>query len=137
MEKLCLALYFTCTKLRAYLWPIIVYLISKINLIKYIFTRPISHQRLSFWSLSLFEFDIQHVPQKAVKNQSLADFLVAHLCVSMDKEVVMVNPLRWEYQYIFIFMENCTNNQVEYEVLVMGLELLIDIGVKNVSIKGD
>lgn len=46
IEKLCLALYFTCTKLRAYLRLVTVYLISKVNLIKYMFSRSILHQRI-------------------------------------------------------------------------------------------
>ena len=44
MEKLCFASYFTYTKLRAYLRPTTVYLITKVNIIKYIFSRPILHQ---------------------------------------------------------------------------------------------
>lgn len=30
-----------------------------------------------------------------------------------------------------------TNNQAEYEALIVGLELMIDMGVKNVIIRGD
>ena len=40
IEKLCLALYFACTKLRHYLLKHRVYIISQTNLIKYMLNRP-------------------------------------------------------------------------------------------------
>lgn len=87
IEKLCLALYFTCTKLRAYLRPVTVYLISKVNLVKYMSSRPILHQRVGLWTLALLEFEIQYIPQKAVKNHALANFLANHQCLDMPEEI--------------------------------------------------
>ena len=130
------------------------------------FSRPILHQRVGFWSLSLSEFDIRHEPQKAVKNQALADFLADHPCLSTTREieldldecslkpwtmyfdgsstaekagirVVLVSPLGEPFQFLAKLNEYCTNNQAEYEALILGLETLLDMGVTHVSIKGD
>lgn len=76
IEKLCLALYFTAVKLQHYMLPFIVHIIAKTNLIKYM--------RLGKWILALSEFSFRYVPQKAVKGQAIADFLVAHPCVEIE-----------------------------------------------------
>ena len=41
IEKLCLALHFSCTKLKYYLIPCEVFVISQFNVIKYMFSSPI------------------------------------------------------------------------------------------------
>ncbi|XXG82633.1 hypothetical protein AAC387_Pa10g0538 [Persea americana] len=54
------------------------YLTSRINLLKVLVTKPGSlNARLTKWPL-LSQFDIRYVPQKAIKCQALADFLVEH-----------------------------------------------------------
>lgn len=165
-EKLCLALYFTCTKLRAYLRPVTVHLISKVNLVKYMFSHPILHQRVGLWTLALLEFEIQYIPQKTIKNQVLANFLADHPCFDMPEEieleinsfelkpwvlyfdgsktskgagvgVALINPLGICYKFAFSLDRMCTNNQAEYKALIVGLELMIDMGVNNVIIRGD
>ena len=57
MEKLCLCLFFTCTKLQH---------------IRY---QPILKGRLGKWMFALSEFDIRYQPAKAVKGQALADLI--------------------------------------------------------------
>ncbi|BFG20888.1 hypothetical protein CerSpe_071620 [Prunus speciosa] len=79
IEKLCLALYFTATKLCHYMLPSVVQIISKTDLIKYMLTRPIIRGRIGKWTMALSEFTFQYVAQKSVKGQALADFLAHHL----------------------------------------------------------
>ncbi|XP_058185890.1 uncharacterized protein LOC131303114 [Rhododendron vialii] len=86
IEKLCLALYFAAIKLRHYMLPVVVYIMSLTDLIKYLLSRPIMRGRTGKWSLALMEFSFQYVPQKAVKGQALADFLADHPCVDIGKE---------------------------------------------------
>ena len=40
-------------------------------------------------------------------------------------------------QLVFRLEKVCSNNQVEYEVLLLGLEILLQMGIKNVIIFGD
>ncbi|CAL2253858.1 unnamed protein product [Prunus armeniaca] len=64
IEKLCLAFYFTATKLRHYMPPSVVQIISKTDLIKYMLTRPIIRGRIGKWTMALSEFTFQYVAQK-------------------------------------------------------------------------
>jgi ribonuclease HI len=48
-----------------------------------------------------------------------------------------VSPNGVEYEAFTRLEFGCTNNQAEYEVLLIGLELLTDMGAKNVEIFGD
>ena len=78
IEKLCLALYFACTKLRHYLIKSQVYVVSQTDLMKYMLNRPLITRRIEKWSLALLEFTLVYFPQKSVKGQALANFLTNH-----------------------------------------------------------
>ncbi|KAL2505477.1 Ribonuclease H [Abeliophyllum distichum] len=78
IEKICLALIFAAKKLRHYMLAHTINLVSKIDPLKYIMSRPILSGRIGKWALLLSEFDIKFIPQKAVKGQALADFLADH-----------------------------------------------------------
>ena len=56
-----------------------MYAISKVDLVKYILSRPILHGRLAKWTVNLEPHDLVHVLQKAVKGQALTNFLIEHL----------------------------------------------------------
>ena len=51
--------------------------------------------------------------------------------------IVLVSPLGESFLFIIRMDEYCTNNQDKYEALIFGLELLINMGVTHVSIRGD
>lgn len=78
MKKLCLAFYFTCDKLRWYLIKSLVFIISKIDLVKYMFLRPTILERIGKWSLALIEFNLKYILNRAIKGQVLANFLIDH-----------------------------------------------------------
>ena len=70
---------FAIKKLHHYLLSNIVYLISRINLLKVLVTKVGSlNTRLAKRSILLSLFDIRYVLQKAIKGQALADFLAEH-----------------------------------------------------------
>jgi hypothetical protein len=73
MEKLCLCLFFTCTKLRHILLSAEVIIICKSDVIKHMLSAPVLKGRLGKWMFALSEFDIRYQPAKAVKGQALAD----------------------------------------------------------------
>ncbi|KAM1078718.1 hypothetical protein ACFX19_026351 [Malus domestica] len=78
VERLCLALYFTASKLRHYMLPCHVHIIAKTDVIKYMLSKPMLAGRIGKWILALSEFSFQYVPQRAVKGQAIADFLTEH-----------------------------------------------------------
>lgn len=78
LEKHCLALIFAVKKLRHYMLALQIILISKIDPLKYLMSKPMLTGRLARWAIALTEFDIIYTPQKALKGQALADLLAAH-----------------------------------------------------------
>ena len=75
IEKLCLCLYFTCTKLRHILLSAETIVICKSDVIKHMVSAPVLKSRLGKWMFALSEFDIRYQPAKAVKGQALADLV--------------------------------------------------------------
>nr|XP_028949231.1 uncharacterized protein LOC114821334 [Malus domestica] len=127
VEKLCLALYFTASKIRHYMLPCHVHIIAKTYVIKYMLSRPMLAGRIGKWILALSEFSFQYIPQRAVKGQKAA-----------GAGIVIINP-QWVYHYysfLLDYQEN-TNNRAEYEALIIGLEILMDLGATEVEIFGD
>ena len=86
IEKLCLALYFACTKLRLYLIKSQVYVVSQTDLMKYMLRRPLITGRIEKWSLALSEFTLVYFPHKSVKGQALATFLADHPSLEIQPE---------------------------------------------------
>ncbi|XP_062021144.1 uncharacterized protein LOC133737640 [Rosa rugosa] len=171
VEKLCLALYFSAIKLRHYMLPSIVQIISKTDLIKYMLTRPIIRGRIGKWTMALSEFTFKYVAQKSVKGQALADFLAHHPSTEMELTedieigtidtklmqnnfwtmhfdgsstetsagagVMIESPEGEVFQFAFQLDFSCTNNQAEYEALIIGMEMLQEMGARRVLILGD
>ncbi|XP_024195631.1 uncharacterized protein LOC112198745 [Rosa chinensis] len=51
--------------------------------------------------------------------------------------IVLENPASDRFSYSFQLTFQCTNNQAEYEALIIGLEVLLEMGVRDVQILGD
>ena len=140
----------------------IVFVIAQTDVIKYMLSKPILSGRMCKWSLVLVEFHLLYVPQKAVKGQALTDFLADYPCKDVPNEaqyvalvpwklhfdgsraeqkagvgIVLESPQGMKTQLVFRLEKVCSNNQVEYEVLLLGLEILLQMGIKNVIIFGD
>ncbi|XP_050220389.1 uncharacterized protein LOC126670652 [Mercurialis annua] len=163
---LCLALFFACTKLRHYLLSNRVYVVSQTDLMKYMLNKPVLSGNIGKWLLSLADFHLIYHPLKSVKGQALADFLADHPCINLGDEsifdlpvfmnepwmlkfdgssidrsagagIVIVSPSRAKTSLSFNLDFEYTNNQSEYEALIIGFEILLDLGAKNVKIIGD
>ena len=52
-----------------------MWLISKLDPIKYIFEKPSLSGRIAKWQVLLSEYDIQYVSQKAIKGHAIVEFL--------------------------------------------------------------
>jgi hypothetical protein len=75
IEKLCLCLFFTYTKLRHILLFVEIIIICRSDVIKHMLSAPVLKGRLGKWMFALSEFDIRYQPAKAVKGQALADLI--------------------------------------------------------------
>ncbi|XP_059627593.1 uncharacterized protein LOC132270430 [Cornus florida] len=168
IEKLCLSLYYAAMKLRTYMLPVAVYIISQTDLIKYMLSRPLITGRIGKWSLALMEFSFKYIPQKAVKGRGVAEFLADHPSTKIDSEIcdevdnlyldytpwtlmfdgssthdgggariVIISSKGMKTKFSFFLDFKCTNNQAEYEALIIGLEILLKLKVEKVQIIGD
>jgi hypothetical protein len=75
IERLCLCLFFTCTKLHHILLSAETVVICKSDVIKHMLSAPVLKGQLRKWMFALSKFDIQYQPAKAVKGQALADLI--------------------------------------------------------------
>ena len=75
IEKLCLCLFFTCTKLHHILLSVETIVICKSDVIKHMLSAPVLKGQLGKWMFALSEFNIRYQPAKAVKGQALADLV--------------------------------------------------------------
>ncbi|KAG9447595.1 hypothetical protein H6P81_013723 [Aristolochia fimbriata] len=111
IEKTCLALIFAIQKLRHYLLAHSTNLISRADPLKFIMSRPMLSGQLAKWALLLSEFEINFIPQKAIKGQGLANFLADHPI-----------PAEWE---------------AEYQAIILGLGMAVEMGLSQLEILGD
>ncbi|KAK2455906.1 hypothetical protein QL285_003321 [Trifolium repens] len=160
IEKLCLCLYFSCTKLKHYIKPVDVYVYSHFDVIKHMLTKPILHSRIGKWALALTEYSLTYKPLKAVKGQIVADFIVDHSLVEIPQDyvdiqpwilyfdgskhkygtgigILIISPTQVPTKFKYKINGLCSNNEAEYEALITGLEILKDLGAKNIKIRGD
>jgi hypothetical protein len=79
IEKLCLCLFFTCTKLRHILLSVEIIVICKSDIIKHMLSAPVLKGQLRKWMFALSEFDIRYQPAKAVKGQALTDLIAERI----------------------------------------------------------
>jgi hypothetical protein len=150
IEKLCLCLFFSYTKLHHILLSAKTVVICKSDVIKHMLSAPVLKGRLRKWMFALLEFDIQYQPAKAVKGRALAD-LIAELSVrawamyfdgsacgdGCGIGILLVSPRGATYSFSIRLPTACTNNLAEYEAVRKGMELLLEARAEAVEIFGD
>nr|KYP36662.1 Retrovirus-related Pol polyprotein from transposon opus [Cajanus cajan] len=159
LEKLCLSLYFACTKLKYYLRPFDVLIFCRSNVIKYMLGKPVLHCRIGKWALALTEYSLNFVPLKSTKGKVIADFLVDHSKLTEQINYLTTKP--WELFFdgskhelgtgiglLIISPEGIltklslktnkgySNNETEYQALITRLEILKELGAKTIVVRG-
>ncbi|KAG9453425.1 hypothetical protein H6P81_006329 [Aristolochia fimbriata] len=133
--------------------------------------RPILSGRLAKWALFLSEFEINYVPQRAIKGQALANFLGDHPVLAEwelteefpDEEIFLVEVLPpWEMYfdgatrrngagatvlfvsprkdllpYSFVLTQNYSNNEAEYQAILLGLGIAVEMQLPQLNIYDD
>jgi ribonuclease HI len=111
----------------------------------------------------LSEYNISYRPRTAIKGQILADFIVekpdtdtptstsktelqepwilftdGSSCVDgSGAGLILTNPEGMEFTYALRFEFTATNNEAEYEALLAGLRIAIQMGVRNLEANVD
>jgi hypothetical protein len=116
--------------------------------------------RLANWAIELGQFDLEFIPRNAIKGQALADFLVEFTNMpeieepnieqkwvvyvdgsSMKKKggarIVLVTPEGDELNGSLRLEFKTTNNKAEYEAVVAGLEMALELGADSVEVRSD
>nr|GEV54237.1 reverse transcriptase domain-containing protein [Tanacetum cinerariifolium] len=134
MEKPVLSLIFLAKRLQRYFQahPIVVITDQPI---KQVMSRPDVAGRLQKWSIMLREHNITYRPRTSVKGQILADFLI-----EMPSDASQAGPAavtQKEQWTLFTDGSSCVDRSAEYEALVAGLRIAMQMGVKNVQVNVD
>jgi len=146
--------------LKHYNKPFDVYIYSHFDIIKHMLSKTVLHNRVGKWALALTEYSLTYQSLKSVKGQIVADFIVDH---SVDEPlhggieshpwqlyfdgsshkngtgigIVVVSPKNDKAKHKFLINQFCLNNEAEYEALITGLEIALELGTRFIEIRGD
>jgi hypothetical protein len=100
IEKLCLSLYHTGTKLKHYLLPSTCIVACQTDIIKYMLHKPILSGRVGKWAYALVEYGLHCEPLSSMKGQIGADFIVGHrVDKKLDLNVGYVTFTAWKLHF--------------------------------------
>uniref|UniRef100_A0A2N9FQJ5 Uncharacterized protein n=1 Tax=Fagus sylvatica TaxID=28930 RepID=A0A2N9FQJ5_FAGSY len=161
MEKLAFALVTAARKLRPYFQAHTIVLLTNHPLRKAM-SKPDAAGRLIQWSIELSEFDIDYRPRTAIKAQALADFIAEF--TSKDDEptedveqtskwtmnidgsstkdsggvgIVLRSPEGDIIKQAIRLQYPTTNNEAEYEALLLGLNTAKILGATELDVHSD
>ena len=89
IEKLCLSLYYACTKLRHYLLSSACIVTCQAYVIKHMLQKPILSGGIGKWPYAPIEYDLAYESLRAIESQFVVDFIVEHR-INDDLEVSYV-----------------------------------------------
>ena len=157
MEKLAFALITTSRKLRHYFQAYVINVMTDHSL-KKAMNKLEATGRLIQWAIELNEFDIRYQPRHAIKAQALVDFIaeftpnhdetenskrwVVHVDGSSTRHAggigVVLQSLEGDKLKHKVHLQyQTTNNEVEYEALLKGLEFSKSVEAKSILVLGD
>ncbi|XP_074355974.1 uncharacterized protein LOC141695641 [Apium graveolens] len=149
MEKLVYALILAARKLRPYFQAHRIEVRTAYPL-PHLLHKPESSGRMLKWAVELGQFDLEYCPRTAIKGQALADFILEFDSEVDDKAIVLaepssgsgagivlVTPEGHRLMSVIHFKFYVTNNDAEYEALINGLKLALEVGVMNLIVRSD
>uniref|UniRef100_A0A2N9HAC0 Uncharacterized protein n=1 Tax=Fagus sylvatica TaxID=28930 RepID=A0A2N9HAC0_FAGSY len=161
MEKLAFALVTAARKLRPYFQAHTIVLLTNHPLRKAM-SKPDAAGRLIQWSIELSEFDIDYRPRTAIKAQALADFIAeftskddeptedveqaSKWTVNIDGSstkdsggvgIVLRSPEGDIIKQAIRLQYPTTNNEAEYEALLVGLKTAKILGATELDVRSD
>jgi ribonuclease HI len=116
--------------------------------------------RIAKWSVELMGETLAYAPRKAIKSQILADFVAVWTDTQLPAPqiqaecwtlyfdgsvmktgagagLLFVSPLEEHMRYTVCLHFPTSNNMAEYEALLCGLKIAIELGVKCLDVRGD
>ena len=157
MEKLAFALITAACKLRPYFHAYTIVVQTKKRFQKTL-DKLKAIERLVLWEIKLNEFDVQYHPRTAIKAQALANFITKFMVGEIDEWgatpwtvqtngssnkhaggiMVVLQSLDGDIIKCAIRLQfSKTNNEAEYEAILIGLNLAKTIGVSSLILHND
>jgi ribonuclease HI len=116
--------------------------------------------RIAKWAVEIMGETISFAPRKAIKSQVLADFVAEWVDTQLPAApiqpelwtmffdgslmktgagtgLLFISPLGKHLRYVLRLHFSASNNVVEYEALVNGLRIAIELGVRRLDARGD
>jgi hypothetical protein len=116
--------------------------------------------RIAKWAVEIMGETISFAPRKAMKSQVLADFVVEWVDTQLPTALIQpelwtmyfdgslmktgagacllfISPLGKHLRYVLRLHFPASNNVAEYEALVNGLRIAIELGVRHLDARGD
>jgi ribonuclease HI len=116
--------------------------------------------RIAKWAVELMGETISFAPRKAIKSQALADFLAEWVDTQLltapiqaklwtmyfdgslmktgaGAGLLFISPLGKHVRYVLRLHFPASNNVAEYEALVNGLRIAVELGVRRLDARGD
>nr|GEV42306.1 reverse transcriptase domain-containing protein [Tanacetum cinerariifolium] len=135
MEKLVLSLVFAAKRLRRYFQahPIMVITDQPIKP-----RTSVKGQILADFLIKMPGENPQAAPAAETQQESWTLFTDGSSCVDgSGAGLILTNPEGIEFTYALRFQFAASNNEVEYEALIVGLQIVARMGVKNVHVSVD
>jgi hypothetical protein len=116
--------------------------------------------RIAKWAVEIMGETISFAPRKAIKSQVLVDFVAEWVDTQLPAApiqpelwtmffdgslmktgagagLLFISPLGKHLRYVLRFHFPASNNVAEYEALVNGLRIAIELGVRRLDTRGD
>jgi ribonuclease HI/transposase InsO family protein len=116
--------------------------------------------RIAKWAVELMGETISFAPRKAIKSQVLVDFLAewvdtqlpiapiqpelwtmyfdgSLMKIGASAGLLFISPLERHVRYVLRLHFSASNNMAEYEALVNGLRIAVELGVRCLNARGD
>jgi ribonuclease HI len=137
IQKVLYAVILTRRKLRHYFESHPVTVVSSFPLGEIIQCREASG-RIAKWAVELMGETLSFAPRKAIKSQVLADFLAEWVNTQLPTAgLLFISPLEKHVRYVIHLHFPASNNVAEYEALVNGLRIAVELGVRRLDTRGD
>ncbi|GJY56359.1 reverse transcriptase domain-containing protein [Tanacetum coccineum] len=136
LEKLALSLVNMTRRLRRYFEAHPVKVITD-QPIKNILSRTEASGKLAKYAVEIGTYKISFLPRNAIKGQVLADFLSMLQVGDGRAGLVLIGPSGLEYTYALRLTFDSTNNEAEYEALLVRLRIARKMKVSGIEVKVD
>jgi ribonuclease HI len=163
IEKLCLSLFYACSKLRHYLLSSTCIVACQADVIRHMLQQLILSGRIRKWAYALTEYYLAYKPLKSMKDQDVADFVVGYSTDQNSDEsrnLVPIHPWKLFFDGLAcrecqgvgvvlislrgaVFEQSvhleyfCTNNQAKYEAILFDLQILTSVVIIHVEAFSD